>query len=391
MMDEELPLNLEDMSSSNQIVRKKGRPLKLEKKLRPTGGAFQNIMYEKKLKDKPIKLCRVCLNAGDIPIHGDETIEDLSESLIFYGGIEVLESDNFPKFLCHACHEQLQNAIMFRKTAIETDQFLRVTEQKEEVEYAVSVKQEYLDIDDDIFQETLADINTKYHCKLCKIDFDNSTDYGTHMLTDMHSRVRDKCPFCNRKFNYIQKHLTHHRNFKTIKCEICNHKYLESLIKRHKDTHFSSPTYKCTECPYRTRFGGDYKVHLRKHTGERPYQCQHCTAKFINKSNLTRHEYTHRNQLPLYPCDKCEKGFYTERELSMHTKADHDGAREHLCNICGKAFGYRKSMTKHQLKVHKREKLISGRKRALSLQLRDHNDADQPPDKKIKNEIHSSM
>lgn len=363
-MNEVKVIKIEDNGTTSRNARKRGRRPKLQSKL-PSAGGLHDI-YLERLKHKAVKMCRVCLNEGDVPIYGDESIEDLSESLTLYGGIEVEENDNLPKFLCHACHEQLQNAMMFRKTAIETDQYLReAVFIPSDVDYKVTVKQEYLD--EDIFKDTLADGNTKYHCILCSEDFVNENDYGTHMLTEKHSTVRDRCPFCSRKFNYIQKHLAHHREFKTVKCDVCNLKYLESMIKRHKETHFISPMFKCTECAYETRYSGDFKVHMRKHTGERPYQCQHCTAKFINKSNLNRHEYTHKNQMP-FPCDQCDRGFYNERDLNMHNAADHKGIRDYLCNVCGKAFGYRRSMIKHQRQVHKREKLASGRKRVLYLE-----------------------
>lgn len=316
--------------------------------------------------DQKPTICRVCLNEGIIPIYGDESIGDISEALKMYGGIEIQTDDDFPKYLCHACHEQLQSAIKFRQTAQETDQFLRdgsiPAGKLETLVCDEQETEEHLDIEDEteIFKETLADINTIYHCRACKLDFDKSSKYGSHMFLENHENLKDSCPFCSRDFTCIQKHLALHKHHKTILCDICGQKFLQPSFCRHRESHYDVLPFKCSKCPYRSRYAADFKIHMRKHTGERPYRCSLCPAGFINKSNLNRHMLVHKSDFD-FQCTDCNKGFWNQRELDIHIKVNHFGVKDHLCNLCGKAFGYRKSLMKHQLQVHKREKLRSGK------------------------------
>lgn len=304
-------------------------------------------------------ICRVCMNEGDIPIFGDDSIADISGSLKKYGDIEIDVDDLFPKYLCHDCHEQLQSAIKFTQTAQETDQILRdswVLEDKEDLDYQVQVEVVY---EEDFFKETLTDLNTVYNCRSCQLDFTSSNEYGKHMFLKNHD-TKDKCPFCCREYACILKHLALHKLYETLLCDICEQKFLRPNFLRHQEGHHEILPFKCSKCPYRTRYHSDFKVHMRKHTGERPYKCSDCSACFVSKSNLNRHILTHNSTFE-FKCKECDKGFYNQRQLGTHVKVSHGGIKDHLCNLCGKTFGYRKYLMKHLLKVHKREKLRSGK------------------------------
>ena len=42
--------------------------------------------------------------------------------------------------------------------------------------------------------------------------------------------------------------------------------------------------------------------HHRKHTGEKPHQCELCTKSFVNSSKLTVHLRTHTGEKPYQVC-----------------------------------------------------------------------------------------
>ncbi|XP_006871541.1 PREDICTED: zinc finger protein 296 [Chrysochloris asiatica] len=61
-----------------------------------------------------------------------------------------------------------------------------------------------------------------------------------------------------------------------------------------------SPT--CTVCKKTLSSFSNLKVHMRSHTGERPYACDQCSYACAQSSKLNRHKKTHRQLQPSSPC-----------------------------------------------------------------------------------------
>lgn len=55
-----------------------------------------------------------------------------------------------------------------------------------------------------------------------------------------------------------------------------------------------------------------------KHTGDLPYQCEHCPQKFSKSSSRKYH--TERVHLKLRPfvCKECNKSFFWKKNLKRH-------------------------------------------------------------------------
>ena len=75
----------------------------------------------------------------------------------------------------------------------------------------------------------------------------------------------------------------------------------------------------CSECPYKTYHISNLTNHMRTHTGEKPFSCQHCgeTFRFSGVRNL--HEKTHTGEKE-YKCQYCGKEFARRYVCILHER-----------------------------------------------------------------------
>ncbi|KFD48971.1 hypothetical protein M513_10123 [Trichuris suis] len=199
-----------------------------------------------------------------------------------------------------------------------------------------------------------------YQCPTCDKMLSSPSALYTHKKT--HGDRQFQCPLCPKKFtlkNYVKLHIrqVHKKESKEHPCTVCGKVfgYVGSL-QVHMRTHTGERPYKCSYCEKAFTSRGNLQCHERIHTGERPYQCKTCGRRFAQRSQLVSHETVHKpgGKPAEFACKYCDKRFGYSSSLYVHIRL-HTGERPYKCQYCDKAFTSQGNRLVHE-RVHTGEK-----------------------------------
>ncbi|XP_052816116.1 uncharacterized protein LOC128242814 isoform X1 [Mya arenaria] len=158
-------------------------------------------------------------------------------------------------------------------------------------------------------------------------------------------------------------------------CDVCNQKFsVLSALRHHMisvhdeddegDVKVKEEALACTICSQEFASQHTLKIHMRKHTGEKPHTCCVCSNSFISKFKLHLHLKKIHAKLWMKKvhCKTCFALFDNEKAMLKH-KDEHNrrdeeedisdsGSLQHKCKECGKSFKWKKNLDSHMKFFH---------------------------------------
>lgn len=170
--------------------------------------------------------------------------------------------------------------------------------------------------------------HTLFNCP-CGAIFENGRCYKYHISNckpEKHKiEPNFECDYCgvvydrkpSLRIHIIQKHL----NVLPFVCQTCG-KRASTLghLRSHEKTHESERELLQCHCGAKFRTDLGYKLHMRIHSGYKPYKCTQCDESFLSASRRLDHvKRRHKSSKEMqHGCSECSAKFIRPWELKKH-------------------------------------------------------------------------
>ncbi|XP_042681812.1 zinc finger protein 131 isoform X2 [Centrocercus urophasianus] len=249
--------------------------------------------------------------------------------------------------------------------------------ESEPVEIEVEIAEGAIEVEEDSI-ETLEEVASAEQSIKYIQTTGTSDESALALLADITSKYRQgerKCQIQEKVDNAAdpsckQEHMKTHST-ESYKCDICNKRYLrENALKQHltcyhleeggapKKQRPGKKIHICQYCDKQFDHFGHFKEHLRKHTGEKPFECPNCHERFARNSTLKCHltacqsgAGAKKGRKKLYECQVCNSVFNSWDQFKDHLVI-HTGDKPNHCTLCDLWFMQGSELRRHLKDTH---------------------------------------
>ncbi|XP_014255316.1 zinc finger protein 493-like [Cimex lectularius] len=329
-------------------------------------------------KDKTViksygDMCRLCGQSEKMFMTDifDDKLE-LLENINLFIPIVIMRNDNLPNKICSVCCKSVRIATDLIKKAISTDEKLR----------------KFSPINKPCESDCLP-INGPIVCDICNTEFTNMVKFDNHMRKHKDVKIEQYenkqtikiCSDCGFAYRDEEKFLNHKDNCektcqtcKTVVTSSCTYfshvcemkavpavklpiqqqnlkvaiPKLKTEIKTSRKKIGSQTYWQCEFCKKIVTTKVSLDIHMRTHTGAKPYICEHCGNNFRSRANLCQHLVIHTGYKK-YSCPVCNKKFSRNSFVRTHMRV-HTGERPYPCEVCGHRFSQIGDKRRHMIR-----------------------------------------